>query len=75
MKPKVFRVVVPVKFFSKHDDPDEAAAALKDVIQWALRRCETVQGELPFDIENITVKPIVRPGCLLPKSPVQPKGS
>ena len=58
MKPKAFRVTIPTRWFSKHDNEREAAEVIKDNIRLLFVRMENIEGELPFDHDNITVEPV-----------------
>lgn len=69
MKPKAFRVNLPLKAFSKHDDPKRVVEVLEMAMKDMFRRMENFAGELPFDIPNITAEPMYD----APESPLQGK--
>jgi hypothetical protein len=51
-----FIIEVPLKGFSKHDDPATVASILTEIVVRSLKKWETLTGFLPFDIEKTTAR-------------------
>lgn len=54
MKPSAFIIRIPVKGFSKHDDPKNTERFFRDAVRQMLQLVEAFEGEPPFDKDNIT---------------------
>lgn len=62
MRPSAFIIRIPVKGFSKHDDPKNTERFFHDAVRQMLQRVEAFEGELPFDKDNITCEAEYGPG-------------